>query len=862
MIGKTISHYKILEKLGEGGMGVVYKAEDTKLKRTVALKFLPPDLTRDPEAKKRFIHEAQAASALQHDNICAIHDIDETPDGQSYIVMDCYEGETLKEKIQRGPLKIEEALDIAIQISEGLQEAHAKGIVHRDIKPANLMVTAKGEVKIMDFGLAKLSGKTKLTKTGSTLGTVQYMSPEQARGEKVDHRTDIWSLGVVLYEMIAGMPPFKGDYEQSVVYSILNEEPEPLTSLRSGTPMALENIVAKLLAKKPGERYQHLDELSVDLRKVGSQSTVQVSIKKKTLNPVWIAAPIVLFTLVGLYLFLPRKTEVSRKSIAVLPFQNLSAEGPYAYFAGGLHDELLTQLSKVAALKVISRTSVMGYAGTLKPIKEIASELGVRSIVEGSVQVSGERLRVNVQLIDAHSDAHLWAEKYDRTLDDAFAIQSDVARQIVAEVGATLSNSEQQGLIEAPTENTEAYRLYLQGMEYYNRPGYLNQNLEVAQELYERALALDPDFALAHAALSEAHGFIYWERYDPLPARAALQREEAEKALRLTPDLPQAHVAMGMAYYWGIRDYQRALEEFEIALKKLPNDAKLWYYIGCVHRRLGHWEEVITAFEKATHLNPRDANLFFDLGGYTYRIMHRYADAVRAFDRALILAPDLRWIAIIKGWTYVRWQGQLDTLRSVFRRLPRDEYLRDPHFTYDYFDLLYWERQPDSLLKALRMMSTNIIQDQTLFMPVTLYAAWAHRLRGNLSAANAAFVSALTLLDSALRELPNDWRLHRSRGLVLAGLGRRKEALDEARWLEQCEDYRKDAYVSPFLAKDRAQILAQIGEDDEALDEIERLLTGPSHISVHSLQLDPLWDPIRENPRFKALLAKYAKRYN
>ena len=861
MMGKVVSHYRILERLAVGGMGVIYRAEDTKLKRTVALKFLPPALTTDPEAKERFIHEAQAASALQHNNICNIHDIDETMDGQTFIVMDCYEGETVQKKIEHGPLKVDQALDITMQVAQGLQKAHDRGIAHRDIKPANVMVTSDGVAKILDFGIAKLAGQTVLTKTGTPVGTVSYMSPEQARGEKVDRRTDIWSLGVVLYEMITGQLPFKSEYHDAMVYSILNENPQPVTGLRTGVSVELERIIDKCLEKKASDRYQHMDELIVDLRKSGLKTPIQVDVRRRRLKRVWVAAPVVLLALIGLYILMPHKTDVGRKSVAVLSFQNLSAEGPHAYFAAGLHDELLTQLSKVAALTVISRTSVMGYAGTNTPLRQIARELGVGSVVEGSVQVVGDRLRVNVQLIDAATDAHLWAERYDRTLDDAFAIQSDIAQQIVEAVGAALSRTERRGLVAAPTANAEAYRLYLQGREYYIRPGYVRQNFEAAQRLYERALALDPGFALVHAALSEVHGYMYWWRYDSSPARAARQREEAEAALRLAPDLPEAHVAMGLVHYYGRRDYRNALEEFAIALEGLPNDAETWSNIGAVHRRLGNWKEAIATFEKAMRLNPRDANLFYNSGGMAYFIMHRYAEAVRAFDQALSLAPDLHVAAVRRGRAYFLWQGQLDTLRAALTRVPWDADLGTLGTrAAEQVELLYWERQADSLLQFLRMTQVTVFEGQIFFLPTSLYAAWAHELRGNRTAARTAFHSALVLLDSVMRELPDDWRVHASRGLALAGLARRDEALREARWLQQSVVYREDAFWGPILAEYRARILAQTGEAEGALEEIERLLAEPSHFSVHKLRLDPLWDPLRSNPRFQALLAKAARK--
>src|SRR3989338_3476592 len=555
MISQTISHYKILEKLGEGGMGVVYKAQDIKLDRLVALKFLPPHLASDEQDKKRFIHEAKAASSLDHPNICNVHEIDETLDGQVFIVMAIYDGTPLNKKIEKGPLKIDEALDVVIQAAEGLQAAHDKGIVHRDVKSSNIMMTDKGRAVIMDFGFARTGGATKLTKTGSTLGTVPYMSPEQARGEKGDHRTDIWSLGVVLYEMVAGGLPFQSAYSEAIVYSILNEEPPPLTSLRSDVPMELERLAKKAMQKERTDRYQRADEILTDLRTLKRELESGIAkVPPEKARPrgkhatlyVGAAALAVILVVGGLLVFHGGERPTSINSIAVLPFQNLTAEGPHAYFAGGLHDELLTQLSKVAALTVISRTSVMGYAGTnTPPLRQIASELGVGSVVEGSVQVVGGRLRVNVQLIDAATDTHLWAEHYDRTLDDAFAIQSDVAQQIVAAVGAAVSDPERQGLAAGPAAHAEAYRLYLQGREYRTRPGQLRQNDEIAQQLFERALAVDPDFALAHAELSQVHGAMYFWQYDRSPARAARQRQEAEAALRLVPDLPQAHLAMG-----------------------------------------------------------------------------------------------------------------------------------------------------------------------------------------------------------------------------------------------------------------------------------------------------------------------------
>jgi len=511
----------------------------------------------------------------------------------------------------------------------------------------------------------------------------------------------------------------------------------------------------------------------------------------------------------------------------------------------------------VASLKVISRTSVMGYAGTAKPLKQIAAELGVGSIVEGSVQVEGQRLRVHVQLIDAVTDEHLWAERYDRTLDDAFAIQSDVAQRIVAAVGAALTSAEQGRIAAAPTGNAEAYRLYLQGKEYANRPGFDRRNWESAQQLYERAVALDPGFALAHAELSLILHLMRVMRYDMSPAGGARMGEEADIALRLAPDLPQAHLAIAMAR----RSGRQVLDEIDIALRGLPNDAEIWGSKAFAHRKLGELDEVFKAYERAAELEPRSAQLFYDPGGTTYQLVRRYAEAVRAYDRALSLAPDFHLAAVWRGWTYAHWQGQLDTLRAALGRVPEDAEIGGifASATAQRATLLLWERDADGLLRLVRSAHDDEFVGQGTFLDAAMFAGWAHQMRGDRAEARAAFASALLSMDSAASRMADDWRVHAGRGLALAGLGRRDEALREVRWLRQSNPYRLDkGIMGPLVAEECARIFAQAGDAGAALDEIERLLARPSWISVHALRLDPRWDPIREHPRFKTLLVKYA----
>ncbi|MCI0697473.1 protein kinase [candidate division KSB1 bacterium] len=666
MIGQTISHYKILEKLGGGGMGVVYKAQDLKLDRFVALKFLPPHLSADEDEKKRFIHEAKAASALDHPNICAIYEIDETEDGQMFIAMAYYEGETLKKKIERGPLPIDQTIDLAIQIAQGLAKAHKHGITHRDIKPANVMITKEGVAKIVDFGLAKLAGQTKLTKSGMTVGTVAYMSPEQARGEEVDHRTDIWALGVVLYEMITGQLPFKGEYEQAVIYSILCQEPASIISLRTGVPMELERVVNKAMAKKAGERYQHMDEMLTDLRLLKKEAEAGVSkerltkpkLHKSKRSSLYIGATGLLVLLFGIGLHLWLNTEEKKEAvspdkyrIAVLPLANISPDPQDEYFVDGMTEELISTLLRIDGLRVIARTSVMRYkVGGNKDVAEIGRELKVGTVLEGSVRKSANKLRITAQLIDVQTQEHLWSRNYDRVLQDVFAIQSDIAQQVAEALKVRLLTGEKGEIEKKATENLEAYTLYLKGRYFWNKRTEADINKAILH--FEQAIKIDSTYALAYSGLADSYSLL--ANRGSLSSKEACPRAKAAaiKAVEIDDTLAEAHTSLGfvrMAYDW---DWLVAEKEFKRAIDLNPSYAIAHQMYARYLSGMGRHDEAIAEIKRAEELDPLSLPISAGVG-QTFLKARRYDQAIEQLRKTQEMDPNFAQAHYFLGGAYL-----------------------------------------------------------------------------------------------------------------------------------------------------------------------------------------------------------------
>jgi eukaryotic-like serine/threonine-protein kinase len=674
MIGQTISHYKILEHLGGGGMGVVYKAQDTKLDRHVALKFLPPELTSDPEAKQRFVHEAKAASALDHNNICVVHEIGETDDGQIFIVMACYEGETLKKKIERGPLPLGDAINIAAQIARGLQAAHETGMVHRDIKPANIMVTAKGEAKILDFGVAKLAGRAILTKAGSTVGTVAYVSPEQARGEEVDQRSDIFSLGVVLYEMITGHRPFRGEHEAAITYSVMNETPDPLARYKARVPKELQRVIDKSLPKEKAERYQHVDEMLVDLRRVQLETPASRRANRKVRNvPLFLGAGIAVVALALLvyYLVLPKADSPRAHSVAVIPFVDMSPQKDQEYFCDGMTEELIDRLTKIRDLRVPARTSAFMFKGKTEDVRDIGSKLNVQTVLEGSVRKAGNSLRVTAQLINVADGYHLWSETYNRELKDVFATQGDIAVAIAERLKLTLLSDEIAELSKSQTDNPDAYALFLKGR--YFRFRETGKDDLKALSYFQQSIKADSEYALAWAGLADMYFMLDLHSDHPKYHRQSLYA--AEKSLEIDSTLAEGYVAIGLIQNFYEWNWTAAEQSYKRAIELKPKEWNAHREYGLLLLRTGRINKALAELQRAVDLDPLSwiANIWL---GLCLAQTDNHQLAIDQLQKARDMAPDPSAYGIsgVLGRMYFL-EGSLEKAREEFKNAYSSDYV-------------------------------------------------------------------------------------------------------------------------------------------------------------------------------------------
>ncbi len=879
---RRFQHYEVclrpdesLDELGRGAMGITYRALDTNLDSLVALKIISARYSGDPGARGRFQREARAAAQLRHPNVASVFHFGETEDGQCFYAMELVEGETLEARVHRdGPLPPALALDVAIQVARALIAAEAQELVHRDLKPSNLMVLANPSsepdelvVKVIDFGLAKAIAPTPEEAAGvaaSFSGTPDFASPEQFGGSNrpLDVRSDIYSLGATLWYLLSGRAPFAGRSSPTAGSEAV-APPLPLQDLATAkVPAPILALLRSMLAADPAARPQSARELLTALR--SCRAAIESRPRRWKLLAL---AGLALVVAVGLTIHYSHRTpalSVPDKSVAVLPFENLSNEKENAYFAGGVQGEVLARLARISDLKVISRTSVTQYrSGAARNLREIGRSLGVANVVEGSVQRSGNRMRVVAQLIDARTDAHLWGETYDRDLTDIFSVESDVAKSIADSLQARLTGPERKAVEAEPTQNPAAYDAYLRARQLQTNPDTLLRDFKIAEQLYARAVSLDPKFALAHARLAQTNAeiFHFYDRTEPWKSKA---KAEAEMALRLQPDLPEGHHALGLYFYWVTGDYDRALQEFTEAIRLAPGSTESPFLIAAIRRRQGRWDETLAAYNHLAALDPQNPNIVRNLV-YTNTAVRDWPKAARAARRWLAIAADSVTAKVQAAYIDFWWHGSTAALKTELATIPAGV---DPDgmVTATRWDVSMIERDYSSAehtLQSCPLDEVSYLKIQPT--PKSFLLGTLALARGDTVAAQTSLADAREKLEAAVEQAPTNAERHANLGLLYALLDRRDEAIREGLRAVELKPETKDALDGTVMNCYLALIYARSGKPDLALPLLERLLRTPGavdsadySVTRNDLKFRWEWDPLRGDPRFQRLLADKA----
>jgi serine/threonine protein kinase/Flp pilus assembly protein TadD len=881
---KVFGRYTLVKVLGRGGMGIVWLARDEELERDVALKFLPDLMIQDHAMFDQLKRETKRCLELTHPHIVRIHDF--VHDERSgCISMEYIDGETLSNLRSEKEQRVFEPDEIATWISQlcdALDYAHNRAnVIHCDLKPANLMVNQRGDLKIQDFGIARSLGDSgsRLTVEKGRSGTLVYMSPQQLNGERSSHLDDIYSLGASIYELLTSKPPFySGNIDRQICERVapsMTERRKELDIEPALVPQLWEDAVAGCLAKDPSRRPQSAAEVAQRLQLASGQTRTRAvpgkSSTRKALLIGGIAALSVL-TLAGLYFgVLKRQAKplsqapaIPEKSIAVLPFENRSEEKANAYFADGIQDEILTRLSKIADLKVISRTSTQQYKSAPENLSEIARQLGVAHILEGSVQKSGDTVRVNVQLIKAANDSHLWADTFDRKLTDIFSVESEVAKAIAEQLQAKLTGQEEQVIAAKPTENTEAYDAYLRGLAYTLRTGSTPANSLGAQKYLREAVRLDPRFALGWALLSyvNARGYLT-QALQPTVALREEARQAAETALTLQPNLGEALYAKGYYHYAFFKDYDTAVRYLEQARQLLPNSSQILAALASVTRRQGQWDRSEGYFNEAERLDPRNGYLFSQHAG-SYMVLRRFPETLRKLDQVLDIAPDDADTLAFKA-SIVQAEGDLQRASALLAPLHPSANDTSALETQVYQAIL--ERRPAQIIPRLKeVLAKPDLALGYLNGRLRFWLGWAQEVAGDRAAAQESWQRARSELEAFLKEQQDNYVLIGDLALTNMGLGDKAAALALSERAMAANPIEKDALTGASPIEILARVAARLGEPDRAIAALQKLVSIPYQgplatgvpLTPALLRLDPMFDPLRNDPRFEKIVASLA----
>jgi TolB-like protein/tRNA A-37 threonylcarbamoyl transferase component Bud32 len=870
-----MGNYQILEEIGRGGMGVIYRARQRHSRRIVALKRILSYHADSQETLARFRREAQAVASLDHPNILPIYEVSQCEDGLPFFSMKFAGGGSLLDAAPALRSEPRCAVALMAKVARAVQYAHGQGVLHRDLKPGNILLDGRGEPLVSDFGLAKwLDTSSHLTQTLTIFGTPGYISPEQVNGPSANlsPSADVYSLGAILFDLLTGRPPFLGEHALKVIQQASDKPAPKLRTLAPALDRDLETICAKCLELEPSARYRSAGALAEDLerwlegrhiiaRPVSPPARVWRWSRR---NPI-VAGMSALLLALGLAVAVmswkvEMATPAAASGIAVLPFESLSADKANAFFAEGVYDGVSTKLAKVADLKVISHNSVAKYRGA-RNTQEIGRALNVAYVLEGSVRREAGRIHLDAKLIDARTDAHVWAEEYDRDLKDVFTLQSEIAQKVADQLGAKVSSVAKAAIEEPPTTDLVAYGVYLRAKDLINGISFSTRakdDLFQAVQLLDQAVARDPSFFDAYCQLAAAHDRIYFLGFDHTDERLKLSETTIQLIRSLRAKSGETHLALAQHYYWAFGDYDRAKEELAAARRALPNESRIPLLSGYIDRRQGHWEKSLEEMKQALELDPRNFSILQQIS-LTYQALHRYEEALSTLDSVLAIAPTDVPSQVRRAWVDAEWRADSKPMHTTIETILTKNPSAAPVVFNSWLALILRERDSAAAERALAAMPPGGCYDENIPFPNSWCEGLVARLRGDEPAAHDAFIRARNELEQTVRNQRGYAQGLCALGVVDAALGNKDDAIREGESAVELIPVSKSAIEGPVLIQYLAVIYAWTDEKDRAIERLAEAAKLPgSHVTYGYLRLHPLWDPLRGDPRFEAIVASLA----